>query len=61
MFFVGIAGGLSSLTKGDVVIADVIYGYEYGKLEQNFLPRNNWSYHADLGLLNGAVAYALQP
>lgn len=61
IFFVGIAGGLTGLSKGDVVIADVIYGYEYGKIEQVFAPRNNWTYKTDLGLLTGANAYALQP
>jgi len=47
------------LKIGDVVIADTIYGYEYGKLGKKFIPRNNWSYKTDLGLLNGAVAYSL--
>lgn len=58
VFFVGIAGGISGLDKGDVVIADVIYGYEYGKLEDAFQPRDNWTYKTDLGLLNGATAFA---
>ena len=64
VFFVGIAGGfdLNGLQKGDVVVADLIYGYEYGKLEETFLPRSNWVYRADLALVNGATAfYTTQP
>ena len=63
VFFVGIAGGfdLNGLAKGDVVIADVIYGYEYGKLEEKFIPRHDWVFHADQGLLNGAKVFASHP
>jgi nucleoside phosphorylase len=62
LIFSGIAGGLpaSGLKKGDVIIADSIYGYEYGKLEKEFKPRGTWTYKTDPGLLNGAVAYSLQ-
>lgn len=57
----GIAGGLpdSGLNKGDVIIADSIYGYEYGKIEEKFKPRANWTFNTDQGLLNGATAYSL--
>jgi len=60
IFFVGIAGGLPDLKRGDVVIADVVYGYEYGKINKKFKPRGNWTYRTDLALLNGAGAYALR-
>lgn len=62
LIFSGIAGGLpdSGLNKGDVIIADCIYGYEYGKIEEKFKPRGNWTFKTDQGLLNGATAYALQ-
>ncbi len=59
IFFVGIAGGLSDLRKGDVIIADVIHGYEYGKIEKSFQPRDNWNYKTHIGLLNLANAYSL--
>jgi HEAT repeat protein/nucleoside phosphorylase len=62
LIFSGIAGGLpgSALKKGDVIIADCIYGYEYGKIEETFKPRGNWTFKTDQGLLTGAIAYALQ-
>jgi HEAT repeat protein/nucleoside phosphorylase len=62
LIFSGIAGGLPDAgpKKGDVIIADCIYGYEYGKIEKKFKPRGNWAYKTDQGLLTGAIAYALQ-
>jgi nucleoside phosphorylase len=61
IFFVGVAGGIgSSISKGDVLIADIIHGYEYGKIETSgeFTPRADWTFRTDLGLLNCAVAHA---
>ncbi|MBL8152112.1 MAG: hypothetical protein JNN15_19495, partial [Blastocatellia bacterium] len=55
VFLVGIAGGLREVEKGGVVIADIIYGYEYGKIEKIFTPRVNFTYRTDLGLLNMAT------
>ena len=62
LIFSGIAGGLpdSALKKGDLIIADCIYGYEYGKIEEKFKPRGNWTFKTDQGLLTGAIAYSLQ-
>lgn len=59
MFFVGVAGGLNGMEKGDVILASVIYGYEYGKLEGEFHPRMHGIHRTDPGLLNGAIVYSL--
>jgi nucleoside phosphorylase len=60
VFFVGIAGGFewNDLRAGDIVVADVIYGYAYGKLERKFEPRTDWVYRTDVALLTGATAFA---
>ncbi len=57
IFFVGIAGGLKNLNKGDVIIADIIFPYEYGKLEKRFLPRPDRTEQTDQALLTSALAY----
>ena len=57
IFFVGVAGGLSGIIKGDVVVANIIHGYEYGKLDNGFIPRNDWTFFTDAGLRNGAAAF----
>lgn len=55
VFLTGIAGGFSEVNKGDIVIADTIRGYEYGKIDEKFEPRGH-IYDTDLGLLNHANA-----
>ena len=67
ILFCGIAGGLSDTKKnppepklGDIIVADIIYGYEYGKIDIGFEPRLNWTSKTDLALLNYANAYALK-
>jgi nucleoside phosphorylase len=54
ILLVGIAGGLGGLRKGDVVVSDYIYGYEYGKVDNGYHPRPDWTFSADLGLANAA-------
>ena len=57
ILFVGVAGGLSGMAKGDIVIADVIHGYEYGKIADGFITRDDWTFPTDIGLRNGATDY----
>jgi adenosylhomocysteine nucleosidase len=62
IFFIGIAGGISSANKGDVIIANVIYGYEYGKIsDKGFESWTDWTYQTDHGLFTGASAHAIDP
>lgn len=58
LLLVGVAGGLGDLRRGDVVVSDVIYGYEYGKADEGFEPRGDWTFAADLGMANAARALA---
>jgi len=62
VFFVGIAGGftLDNINKGDIVIADIIYGYEYGKLESKFVPRHDQIFRCDQGIMNNALQFAIE-
>jgi nucleoside phosphorylase len=56
----GIAGGLplNGLVKGDVVVSTEIWAYEYGKVRGEFVPRPNFTYQVDNGLLRNAGALA---
>jgi nucleoside phosphorylase len=61
VFLVGIAGGFDrdGLDKGDIILSDVIYGYEYGKLREQFEPRHDFTYRCDTSLITGARAFAI--
>jgi nucleoside phosphorylase len=54
VLLVGIAGGLGPIDKGDVVVSDRIWGYEYGKLDAGFKPRPDWNYPADSAIVSAA-------
>lgn len=55
---VGIAGGFArdGQQHGDVVFANVIYGYEYGKIADGYQPRSQFTYRVDRSLLTAASA-----
>lgn len=56
VLLVGVAGGLGEAATGDVVVANRIYGYEYGKLDAGYRPRPDRSYPTDNAVVNAALA-----
>jgi nucleoside phosphorylase len=52
----GIAGGLlrKEMSRGDLAISSVIWGYEYGKIDDGFVPRGDFTYVVDRPLLTAA-------
>jgi nucleoside phosphorylase len=56
VLLVGIAGGIGEARRGDVVVADRIYGYEYGKLHDMFRPRLHWTHPTDTAVTTAAHA-----
>ncbi|HTT54083.1 MAG TPA: TIR domain-containing protein [Streptosporangiaceae bacterium] len=55
---VGIAGGLHALQLADVVVADRIYAYEYGKIDGGFQPRADLDSPTDAALTSAASTLA---
>jgi nucleoside phosphorylase len=51
---VGVAGGLGGLQPGDVVVADRICAYEYGKIDRGFHPRDDLDAPTDSALTSHA-------
>lgn len=67
VLLVGIAGGFNlgmqipereRIALGDVLLSEVIWGYEYGKVGKKFKPRLDKTFRADRGLLPNAIAFA---
>jgi len=60
LFIVGIAGGIESngVNVGDIVIANSIWFYEYGKIKDGFSPRHDMHFRPDGPLLTAASAYS---
>jgi len=65
---VGVAGAIvredeppdKRLALGDVVFSSVIHGYEYGKLERQFHPRDDLTYRVDMPLVRAAHRLAME-
>lgn len=59
---VGIAGGraVDGLEKGDVVVSEVIWGYEYGKIEEGFQPRQNYTYQVNSHIVTAARVHNIK-
>lgn len=57
ILLVGVAGGIPDrVDRGDVVVADAIWNYDYGSLEQAFKPRLDFLYRPDRQLLEAALS-----
>ncbi|WP_028067179.1 TIR domain-containing protein [Solirubrobacter soli] len=71
VLLVGIAGGLlpfgvsalpegdppDLIAPGDLVISSEIYGYEYGKIDEGFSPRHNFTTQADPSVVTAARVF----
>jgi nucleoside phosphorylase len=55
---VGVAGGLGSARLGDVVVADRICAYEYGKIDHGFQPRHDLDSPTDAAIVSAARTLA---
>jgi nucleoside phosphorylase len=51
---VGVAGGLGETKLGDVVVADRICAYEYGKIDHGFQPRHDLDSPTDAAIVSAA-------
>jgi nucleoside phosphorylase len=55
---VGVAGGLGDINLGDVVVADRICAYEYGKVDHGFHPRHDLDSPTDAAITSAARTLA---
>jgi nucleoside phosphorylase len=55
---VGVAGGLGNIRLGDVVVADRICAYEYGKVDHGFQPRHDLDSPTDASIASAARTLA---
>ena len=55
---VGVAGGFGDLNVGDVVVADRICAYEYGKIDDGFHPRHDLDSPTDAAVVSAARTLA---
>jgi nucleoside phosphorylase len=55
---VGVAGGLGDVSLGDVVVADRICAYEYGKVDRGFHPRHDLDSPTDAAITSAARTLA---
>jgi nucleoside phosphorylase len=55
---VGVAGGFGDLNLGDVVVADRICAYEYGKIDDGFRPRHDLDSPTDAAVASAARTLA---
>jgi nucleoside phosphorylase len=60
ILIVGVAGGLGGLNLADVVVADRICAYEYGKIDQGFQPRDELDSPTDAALASAARTLAVR-
>ena len=58
ILIVGVAGGLGDLNLADVVVADRICAYEYGKIDHGFQPRDELDSPTDAALASAARTLA---
>ena len=55
----GVAGGLQpKVDRGDVLISQAVWGYEYGAIASDFVPRRDWLFQPHPVLLQAAFRYA---
>lgn len=58
LLLAGIAGGIDPrVNRGDVVISEAVWGYEYGAIGAEFASRHDWTFRSNPQLVKSAVSY----